>query len=160
MATRFAVDKMLGRLASWLRIIGQDATYGPHLSGRTLTRHARSEGRTVLTRDHRLLREAAPPPVMLIESDHFREQLRQVVESFGLDPFARLFTRCIRCNEPVAPVHKADVEHRVPPYVFASQERFVCCPRCRRIYWPATHDARVRAELRAMGWEAPSGAAH
>lgn len=160
MATRFAVDKMLGRLATWLRIIGQDATYGPHLSGRTLMRHARSEGRTVLTRDHRLLREPAPPALLLIESDHFRDQLRQVVAICGLDPFAQLFTRCIRCNEPVAPVHRTDVEHGVPPYVFASQECFVCCPRCRRIYWPATHDARVRTELRAMGWEGPTGAAH
>ena len=26
---RFAADKMLGRLAKWLRIIGQDVIYGP-----------------------------------------------------------------------------------------------------------------------------------
>ncbi len=158
MGTRFAVDKMLGRLARWLRVIGQDATYGPHLSGRTLTRHARTEGRTVLTRDHRLLREPQPPPLLFIESDHFRDQLRQVIEACGLDPFAGLFTRCVRCNEPVVAVHKGEVERHVPPYVFASQERFVRCPRCRRIYWPATHDVRVRAELRAMGFDAPTDA--
>jgi hypothetical protein len=56
MVHRFAVDKMLGRLATWLRIVGQDATYGAHLSGQTLVRHARAEGRTILTRNLRLRR--------------------------------------------------------------------------------------------------------
>ena len=36
----FAVDKMLGRLARWLRILGHDVAYGPHLRGRTLERCA------------------------------------------------------------------------------------------------------------------------
>ena len=158
MVMRFAVDKMLGRLATWLRLIGQDATYGPHLSGRTLVRQARSDGRTILTRDHRLLREPQPPPLLFVESDHVREQLRQVVEACALDPCAQLFTRCLRCNEPVVAVPKAELEHHVPPYVFATQERFVRCPRCRRVYWAATHYDRAREELRAMGFRAGADA--
>jgi uncharacterized protein with PIN domain len=155
---RFAVDKMLGRLATWLRLIGQDATYGAHLSGRTLLRHARSEQRAVLTRDRRVLRARADVRVLFIESDHFREQLQQVVSAFGIDPFAQIFTRCARCNASVVPVPKAHVEARVPAYVFSTQERFVRCPHCQRIYWPATHYDRVRDELQRMGFRtAPSG---
>ena len=30
---KFAADRMLGRLVKWLRIIGQDVIYGPHLTG-------------------------------------------------------------------------------------------------------------------------------
>ena len=30
---KFAADRMLGRLAKWLRVIGQDVIYGRHLSG-------------------------------------------------------------------------------------------------------------------------------
>jgi len=149
---RFAVDKMLGHLATWLRLIGLDATYGAHLSGPTLLHHARAEQRTVLTRDRRARRAPAEVQVLFIESDHFREQLQQVVRTFSIDPFRQVFSRCARCNEAVVSVSKAQVEARVPPYVLSTQERFVRCPRCQRIYWPATHSVRVRDELRRMGF--------
>jgi uncharacterized protein with PIN domain len=150
MVHRFAVDKMLGRLATWLRIIGQDATYGAHLSGRTLLRHARTEGRVILTRDRRLSRQRTDVPLLLIASDHFRQQVQQVITAFAIDPLEHLFTRCARCNAPIVPVAKEDVASRVPPYVYATQTRFVRCPRCQRIYWPATHAERVRAEIDAL----------
>ena len=152
----FAVDKMLGRLATWLRVIGQDATFGSHLSGRSLVRLARSEQRTILTRDHKLLRAARDLPLILVESDNIRQQLRQVVHACGLDPFAALFTRCTWCNTAVVPALKADVADQVPPYVFASQDHFACCPRCRRIYWPGTHVDRIREELHVMGYSPPT----
>ncbi|MFQ5667435.1 MAG: Mut7-C RNAse domain-containing protein [Candidatus Binatia bacterium] len=157
-APRFAVDKMLGRLATWLRLTGHDATYGSHLSRRTLIREARVDGRTILTRDHRLLRERNRPPLLFIEDDDFRAQLRQVVHAFDLDPFNRLFTRCARCNVPVVPISKAEAAKRVPPYVFTTQAYFVHCPRCQRIYWPATHYEHVRRELQAMGFKPPADA--
>jgi uncharacterized protein with PIN domain len=148
---RFAVDRMLGRLALWLRLIGVDASYGPQLSGRALLRHAQVENRTVLTRDRRLLR-APGPPRLFVDSDHFREQLQQVVQAFDLDPFARLLARCSRCNHPVETVAPTQVVERVPGYVMATQARFVQCPRCRRVYWPATHHEHVRHELIMMGF--------
>ena len=153
---RFAVDKMLGRLATWLRLIGQDATYGSHLAGRTLIRQARAEDRTILTRDHRLLRAASDLSVIFVASDDVREQLRQVIHACDLDPFAALFTRCIACNTRVVAVLKAEVADRVPAYVFATQEHFARCPQCLRIYWPGTHCDRVRELLLAVGYQRPT----
>ena len=146
----FAVDRMLGRLAVWLRLLGYDATCGPHLAGRTLLRQARLERRIVVTRDRQLRREHNLPPLLFIESDHFRDQLRQVVAAYNLDPSAHIFTRCSRCNEPVVPIDKAQVSGQVPEYVIATQEHFVRCARCRRIYWPATHYTRVRDEVERL----------
>src|SRR5262245_58783702 len=103
---RFAADRMLGRLARWLRLIGQDTSYGPHLSGRTLIRHARDSGRIVLTRDRRLLRVSPAPQLIFIESDHFRDQVRQVVTACRLDPFIQAFTRCSHCNEELLEIAK------------------------------------------------------
>jgi uncharacterized protein with PIN domain len=40
---------------------------------------------------------------------------------------------------------------RVPPFVARTQERFRGCPACGRIYWAATHAARMRERLAAMG---------
>jgi uncharacterized protein with PIN domain len=148
--TKFAADRMLGRLAKWLRVIGQDVIYGPHLSGRGLIRAARAEGRLILTRDRRL-KQKQPPPFIFIRSDHYREQLRQVVEDCGLKADRDFFTRCVECNERLEPRTKDAVKDAVPPYVFSTQEKFSWCPKCRRVFWPATHQEKMLNELRAIG---------
>ena len=145
---------MLGRLARWLRVIGQDVIYGPHLSGYGLVRAARQEGRLILTRD-RSLGKKSPPPYLFIESHRFRDQLRQVVEACRLEPAKNAFTRCVECNSVFEPIGKSDVEGRVPPYVFATQERFSYCRKCQHIYWPATHQRKMLEELKALGLKSP-----
>lgn len=140
---------MLGRLAKWLRIIGRDVIYGPHLTGYGLIRAARAENRVILTRDRRL-KQKQPPPYIVIESDHFREQLRQVISECQLDLEQKLFSRCLECNAVLEPRAKAAVKEIVPAYVLATQQQFSACPRCRRIYWPATHHERMVAELRRL----------
>lgn len=148
---KFAADKMLGRLAKWLRVIGQDVAYGPHLSGYGLIRAARREGRLILTRD-RALATKNPPEYLLIESDRFRDQLRQVVRACRLDPFKEAFTRCVECNTLLEPIPKKAVQEKVPPYVFSTQERFSFCQGCQRIYWPATHQQKMLEELKGLGF--------
>lgn len=150
----FIADRMLGRLARWLRVLGRDVTYSPDLSGAGLVRAARREGRLILTRDRALARRN-PPPYLMIESDRYRAQLRQVIDACRLDPRKDAFTRCVECNTALEPIDKALVEDRVPPYVFATQEKFSFCRGCRRVYWPATHQERMAAELAAMGQAAP-----
>ncbi|HVO95927.1 MAG TPA: Mut7-C RNAse domain-containing protein [Terriglobales bacterium] len=146
----FAADRMLGRLAKWLRVLGFDVIYGPHLSGYGLIRAARAEGRVILTRDSRL-KQRQPPPFLLISSDHYREQLEQVIGEFRLDTGRKFFTRCLKCNSLLQPRPKKAVESIVPPYVFTTQERFFWCPSCQKVYWPATHHQRMVIELREMG---------
>ncbi len=75
---------MLGKLARWLRILGHDVIYGPHLSGHGLIRAARAEERLILTRDRRL-KQKQPPPFIMIASDRYREQLRQVIDTCRLE---------------------------------------------------------------------------
>jgi uncharacterized protein with PIN domain len=73
-----------------------------------------------------------------------------VVQACGIEPTARAFTRCAECNTLLEPRAKQAVEALVPRYVFATQERFFSCPKCRRIYWPATHHERMLEELRKI----------
>ncbi len=141
---------MLGKLAKWLRVLGQDVIYGQHLTGYGLIRAARAEGRLILTRDRRL-KQKQPPPFILIESDHYRDQLRQVIEYGQLKVGGAIFTRCLACNAALEPRPKETVETLVPRYVFATQEKFSWCPGCRKVYWPATHHAAMLEELRGMG---------
>ncbi len=152
---RFAADRMLGRLVRWLRLIGQDVTYWPHLSGSGLIRAARIESRMILTRDRGIRKTRNPPPYLFIESDHFREQLKQVIQTFSLDPFAKIFNRCVQCNSPLESIPTERVKDQVPPYVFTTQEKFSFCQKCQHTYWPATHLQKMLEELRAMGFKSP-----
>ncbi|HEV8720647.1 MAG TPA: Mut7-C RNAse domain-containing protein [Candidatus Binatia bacterium] len=147
---KFAADRMLGRLVKWLRVIGQDVTYGQHLTGYGLIRAARAESRLILTRDRRL-KQKQPPPFMFIASDHYREQLRQVIQECGLKPGDGMFTRCVECNTVLQPRSKETVEKIVPPYVFSTQGKFSWCAQCQRVYWPATHHQKMLEELRSIG---------
>lgn len=147
---RFVADKMLGRLTRWLRILGCDVLYGPNFSGRGLLEAARRDRRVALTRDKRLVRDPEMPPHLLIEADGFRDQLRQVVSAFAIDPTAHLFERCVECNSALDEVEPQAAEGKVPDFVYASQKSYRRCPRCRHLYWQATHVSRVRSELAAM----------
>lgn len=144
---KYAADRMLGRLVKWLRVLGYDVIYGPHLTGYGLIRAARAEERLILTRDHSL-KQKQPPSFIFLESDRYDDQIRQLIRECGLTWGERLFSRCLSCNSVLQARAKETVEQLVPPYVYASQDRFSWCPRCQRIYWPATHQQKM---LEALG---------
>jgi uncharacterized protein len=145
----FAADRMLGRLAKWLRILGYDVIYGRHLSGHGLIRAARADGRLILTRDRSLARKQ-PPPFLFIDSNDYIEQLRQVLRAVDSSAGPGLFSRCLVCNGELQPRSKESVAELVPPYVVATQERFSWCGGCQRLYWPATHQQKMLEALEKM----------
>ncbi|RII28828.1 MAG: hypothetical protein CXR31_02840 [Geobacter sp.] len=151
MEQRFFADTMLGKLARWLRVVGCDVAYVPALDDAELVARAREEGRLILTRDTLLIRRRwAREHHFFIVGDHWRDQLRQVVTAFGIDPFRHILTRCLECNEPLRDVVMTAVADRVPPYVHETQELFRECPACGRIYWGGTHRERMVAELEKL----------
>ncbi len=146
---RFLVDAMLGRLATWLRIVGYDAEYFPG-EDPALLRQAWRDGRILLTRDTHLLRRRRLPPHLFIQSDHVAAQLRQVVEALHLDLTGRGARRCLRCNVVLEPRAKAEVEGRVPDFVWGHHDDFWGCPHCGRIYWAGSHRQRMDEAIRAL----------
>jgi uncharacterized protein with PIN domain len=146
---RLAADRMLMRLARWLRLLGADVIVDASLTGAELLKVARAQGRILVTRDKRL---RTAPDVLFVEGNTIRNQLRETVSRLGLDPGAIALTRCSRCNQVLTEVARELVSRRVPPYVFASHDRFAECGECGRIYWPATHPARIRAMLDSIAF--------
>jgi len=136
---KFVVDAMLGRLAKWLRILGYDTSYLRAADSRPLLRVAREEGRVILTRNHHLPKETQALRILLIESDHWREQLAEVLKAFRLRPGRNRFRRCLLCNQRLIPLKKGLVEGKVPDFVFVHGESFFRCPCCGRIFWPGSH---------------------
>jgi uncharacterized protein len=146
---RLAVDRMLMRLARWLRLLGVDVIADGSLTGAELLHIARADNRILVTRDKRL---RTAPDVFFVEDNAIRTQLCEAVRRFGLDPRVIALTRCSRCNAVLSAVARELVSRRVPPYVFASHDRFAECGGCGRIYWPETHRARVRAMLDSIAF--------
>ena len=145
---RLAVDRMLMRLARWLRLLGADVIADASLTGAELLRIARDDNRILVTRDKRL---RTARDVFFIECNSIRDQLREAVQRFGLDPRAIALTRCSRCNTVLTRIARQLVSRRVPPYVFASHDRFAECSGCGRIYWSETHPIRMHAMLDSIG---------
>lgn len=146
---RLAADRMLMRLARWLRLLGADVIVDASLTGAELLQIARADNRIVVTRDKRL---RTAPDVFFVEGNAIRAQLRDTVRHFRLDPRVIALTRCSRCNLMLSPVAHELVSRRVPPYVFASHDRFAECGECGRIYWSETHPARMHAMLDSIAF--------
>jgi uncharacterized protein with PIN domain len=146
---KFAADCMLGTLAKWLIILGHDVAYFPRIEDGELVQLARREGRTILTRDRRLVQRREARDHVLIASQDLREQIRQVLEERRL-PIRKdsLFRRCIKCNRRTRAVKRVSVRSLVPPYVYRTRRRFTRCPGCRRVFWRATHASRMLQDLR------------
>ena len=142
---QFLADNMLGRLATWLRLLGYDTLYIPHADDPELARIARADNRVLLTRDVELTRRRGLRFV-LIESDRVAEQLRQVMRDLHLHA-REAFSRCAECNVLLDDASKDSVRADVPVFVFQSHTRFRRCPHCQRVYWRGTHWARMLARI-------------
>lgn len=145
---KFAADRTLSRLARWLRLMGADVLCDALRNAPEMLAVARVDGRPMLTRDKRL---RAAADVLYLESDRFRDQIREVMRRYPFNPQRFAFTRCSRCNVTLHEVARDAMLVRVPPFVYASQEKFAVCDGCGRIYWDATHRERARRELSRLG---------
>jgi len=148
---RFFADAMLGKLARWLRLLGYDTRYCQTITDDELIRQAAGEGRIILTRDHELIERLDRQPGYLLEHEDPKEQLRELVHRFDLDPWIGLFSRCVYCNVPVDSVCDAStLESSVPPRVRSYTRRFYRCRSCGRVYWEGSHHDRIRRQLQSL----------
>jgi uncharacterized protein with PIN domain len=148
---RFIVDSNVGRLARWLRMAGFDTLFINDLDDNRLVRIALSEKRILLTKDTQILKRRVASTgrlrVILIESEEVKAQFRQVLKTLNLAGQIKPFTLCLECNQPLVVRSKDEVKHLVPPYVFKTQNQYMQCPACQRIYWRGTHWQRMNREL-------------
>ena len=149
MTARFTVEKTLGKLAKWLRILGFDACSEP--CGSIGSKAAPVSDRILLTRTRRRCRELQGRPFVFIHSNDPFDQLKEVICGLGIKPRdIRPFSRCLLCNEPTEPVSKDAVRHLVPDFIWESHERFCRCGRCQKIYWSGSHTERGLARIASL----------
>lgn len=152
---KFIADSMLGRLARWLRLIGHDTLYEPHIEDSLLLRTAREEKRTLLTRDTRLVKIRGLKDFLLLKENDPLDQLKHVITAFNLIPRDAAgkpviipdLSRCSLCNEVLDSVSREDAKTYVPEYVFRTVDSFKHCRICGRYYWKGTHHELLQKKL-------------
>ncbi len=142
---KFLVDLPLGGLAKWLRFCGFDA----ETRRLTAALPPPAADTFILTRQEALKR-LRRPDLAFLSSTAPEAQLKEVFRLFRLSPRQiQPLSRCSRCNEPLAPIPREQVQGRVPEHVFHYHDQFFECPRCRRLFWPGSHLPAIIKTLEA-----------
>ncbi|MEJ5186417.1 MAG: Mut7-C RNAse domain-containing protein [Candidatus Geothermincolales bacterium] len=136
----FLADRMLGKLARYMRFLGYDVEYAPEVDDSALLAQARKQGRVLLTRDRGLASRwggGRDPRVILLSSDKADEQLVELARMDILPPPGP--PRCTHCNHGLEEIPSAFARHLVHPYTASVSERFQHCRRCNHVYWEGDH---------------------
>jgi uncharacterized protein with PIN domain len=136
---KFIVDCMLGKLAKWLKILGFDALFFNKIEDDDLLSRARKEKRILLTRDTGLIEKAKDVETLFLESEEWRDQVKQVLDKFSLWERVNPHTRCIDCNVKLKDLPKKNAKNLVTPFVYKHADSFALCPGCGRVFWRGTH---------------------
>ncbi len=140
---RFVLDTHLGKLASYLRMLGFDTLYKNFISDETLANISANEHRILLTRDRGLLKRSAVTHGYLVRADDPRKQAEEILQRFDLVSAIKPFRLCMCCNEPLEKVMLEDVKEKVPPRVREQVNEYRRCPGCSRIYWKGSHHKKM-----------------
>jgi len=152
MEMKFIADSNVGKLAKWLRMVGYDARFFEGSNDSQMITIALASNRIILTRDTQIMRRrvitSGQLKAILIQSDEPERQIRQVIDALKLDCQFQPFSICLECNQPLVERSREQVKDLVPPYVFQTQNQYMECPACHRIYWRGTHWQAMTKNLR------------
>jgi hypothetical protein len=154
---------MLGKLTTWLRILGHDTVYAGSMKiggeeenkneDKAIVSLAQYETRILLTRDKNMARDARKRGVQCyyIKSDTVMEQLKELLYlGINLQPVP---IRCSKCNARIRNLGGNDEDKAILeesdyiPQNMIGKKEFWICPRCGRIYWEGSHWKNMRERL-------------
>jgi uncharacterized protein with PIN domain len=149
---RFLVDGMLGGLARWLRILGQEVRYDSNAKDNDLLRIAHQENMVLLTRDEELYRRAIARKITsaLVLGETEEERLAQMASTFGVVLDANMAeTKCPGCGSDLKETPKNDLVDEVPLASLKLYNKFWKCTNrsCGKVYWVGSHWKQMRHTL-------------
>jgi len=137
---KFLVDRMCGRLARWLRLIGFDTEYiDESKTVPEIVYQSLRDQRIILTRNRKMSLTKGYS-VYFVQSENFVEQVKEVIKKFDIKlEKERFFSRCIECNGTLEEIDKNLIRDKVPSFVWQTKEKFYKCRKCDKIYWQGSH---------------------
>ncbi|MBE9111519.1 Mut7-C ubiquitin/RNAse domain-containing protein [Nodosilinea sp. LEGE 07298] len=142
--TKFVLDVHLGKLATYLRLLGFDALYRNDYEDEELAQISSQQQRILLTQDRGLLKRSLVIHGYIVRSHAPEEQAKEVLERFQLRDAVAPLERCPRCNGQLAAVDKAEISDRIPPLTRLHYDEFARCQSCGQIYWKGAHYDRIQ----------------
>jgi len=157
---KFIADIMVGKLARYLRMAGNDVLYINNISDDEILKIAKNQERIVLTRDSLMLMRKPfknnSIKSVFIRDDGIIKQLRQIKDDLKISLGPNLF-RCLECNTELSKAQKEKLENKVPPYVYKTQKDFLYCPNCDKYYWRGTHYDNINNTFKLINATEPDG---
>ena len=148
---RFIADVNVGKLAVLMRMVGLDTEFNPEYGDDDIACCAEREKRIVLTKDIGLLKRRRVEYARYVRSVYPDDQLREVIDFFGLAGPFDAFSLCIRCNSELTKIEKSEILHRLEPKTRKYFNRFKICSNCDRIYWKGSHLLQMKQRLLRAG---------
>jgi len=142
---RFVLDVHLGKLATYLRLLGFDALYRNDYDDDELAEISSQQQRVLLTQDRGLLKRSMVTYGYGVRSPNPNQQIMEVMERFELRDKVSPFQRCPRCNGDLMRVAKTDITDQIPLYTRLYYDEFAQCQNCDQIYWKGAHYQRIRS---------------
>lgn len=146
----FVLDCHLGKLATYLRILGFDTLYENDFEDDTLARISSEQNRILLTRDQGLLKRRAVHHGFWVRSKDPDQQLVEVLRRFDLQGEIQPLKRCLRCNGQLFPVLKSKILDKLEVKTRRYYHDFAQCETCHQIYWQGSHWARMQTFIQKV----------
>jgi len=142
---RFIADRMLGKLATWLRIFGYDTLYVGDFEteDEDLFLLENFRDRTLLTRDKELYDRAVrrKRKAVLIKNDSVIDQISEM-RDLGIDTDIKM-DRCSVCNsilrKPADEEAKEVMEKEGIEENLKERYELWYCEKCKKLYWLGSH---------------------
>lgn len=146
----FILDGMLGSLARWLRMIGQDVKYATTFSDSELLKIAKEEKRVLLTRDLALCQQAIARniEVYYVEGITETQRLSELAQRFNTPLTIDIKkSRCPKCNTKLQTASKEKVSKKIKVNTLEHYNCFWECLNCGAVYWQGAHWPKIQATL-------------
>ncbi|NWG01816.1 MAG: Mut7-C RNAse domain-containing protein [Syntrophaceae bacterium] len=148
---KFLVDRMLGRLAKELRMLGYDTLYYRGENNYPLIKLAREQNRIILTRSGKLVPRKPEDRIIRVMEDKPDLQLKELVQKKVISLNEETpYSRCLLCNVPLDQISREEAEGNVPDFIFYQKKEFSRCPQCLRIYWQGSHLDHMQKKVEAL----------
>ena len=141
---KFVVDRMLGKLARWLRILGYDSLY-PDADDSELIEIGKREERILITRDKELASRCSNS--MLIRTFTIEDQLGEMLKNGLTIDENKMFTLCPLCNSVLQRIDKNNVQGKIPQKSFENADKFWYCENCSKYYWKGKHWTDIKKKI-------------
>ncbi len=146
----FVLDCHLGKLATYLRILGFDTLYQNDFEDETLARISAEQNRILLTCDQGLLKRRAVHHGYWVRSKAPDQQLVEVLRRFDLQGEIQPLKRCLRCNGQLFPVQKSKIFDKLEVKTRRYYHDFAQCEACHQIYWQGSHWERMQSFIQKV----------